>query len=202
MRRTLVLVVIAVMAMMAVPVYGQTKQELKAAKSRAKELTNAGWSIQGSQDLVTTLATVYAKLNSGQYDEYIGEATNKKGNVGKAEARRNAIQEYVEYCKSSIAGRITTEMTDVGGEQTESFVSGFETLITKDLEDGIFRAPAYVLAKDRGNDKYDFRCVYLIDVNAAEKAVQNAMKEAAEISGLAHDHAEAISDFIKKGFDK
>lgn len=202
MRKSVLLVTFAIIAMMCVPVYGQTKQELKVAKSRAKELTNAGWYIQGSQDLVVALASVNSKLNSGQYDEYVGEATNKKGNVGKAEARRNAIQEYVEYCKSSIAGRITTEMTDVGDEQTESFVSAFETLITKDLEEGVFRAPAYTLTKDRGNDKFDFRCVYLIDVNAADKAVQNAMKEAAEISGLAHDHANAVSDFIKKGFEK
>lgn len=201
MKRSVFFVTIAVMAMFCAPLYGQTKQDLKAAKSRAKDLTSQGWYIQGSQDMVTALANVNAKLNSGEYDEYVGEATNKKGNVGKAEARRNAIQEYVEYCKSSIAGRITTEMTDVGDEQAESFVSGFETLIMKDLEEGVFRAPAYVLTKDRGNDRFDFRCVYLIDVNAAKKAVQNAMKEAAEISGLAHDHADSISDFIKKGFE-
>ena len=30
---------------------------------------------------------------------------------------------------------------------SESFVSAFETLITKDLEEGVFRAPAYTLIK-------------------------------------------------------
>ncbi len=103
----------------------------------------------------------------------------------------------MEYSKSIVKARINTELNDVAGEEQENYIGAYERLIVKELQGGIFHAPDVVLYKEG----YNVRLYYLIDNNAAEKAVRNAMKQAAEESGMAHDHAEGISGFINSGLE-
>ena len=178
--------------------YAQSKQDLKLAKSRAKELTKEGWKPETSEETTYALAIMYSKKHNGDYQEYVSDGVSSKSlNAAKAKARNNAINEYVEYSKSIVKARIASELNDVAGEEQENYIGAYERLIVKELQDGIFHAPNVVLYKG----SYEARLYYLIDNNAAEKAVRNAMKQAAEESGLAHNHAEGISGFINSGLE-
>ena len=177
--------------------YAQSKQDLKTAKNRAKELTKEGWTCESSEGMATSLAYMFNKKHNGGYQEFAADGNGKSLNAAKAKARNNAINEYVEYSKSIVKARIASELNDVAGEEQENYIGAYERLIVKELQDGIFHAPNVVLYKG----SYEARLYYLIDNNAAEKAVRNAMKQAAEESGLAHNHAEGISGFINSGLE-
>lgn len=188
----------ALLALASVNVsYAQSKQDLKLAKSRTKELTKAGWTCESSEGMTTSLAYMFSKKHNGDYHEFAADGNGKSLNAAKAKARNNAINEYVEYSKSIVKARIASELNDVAGEEQENYIGAYERLIVKELQDGIFHAPNVVLYKG----SYEARLYYLIDNNAAEKAVRNAMKQAAEESGLAHNHAEGISGFINSGLE-
>lgn len=178
-------------------IYAQSRQDLKTAKSRAKELTKEGWKCELSEGMKTGFAYMLSKKHGGNYQEFASDGTGKSLNAAKQKARNNAINEYVEYSKSIVKARIASELNDVANEEQENFIGAYERIIVKELQDGIFHAPDMILYKEG----YEARLYYLIDNNAAEKAVKNAMKQAAEASGLAHDHAEGISDFINSGLD-
>ena len=144
-----------------------------------------------------SFAYMFGKKHNGDYQEFVSDGNGKSVNSAKAKARNNAINEYVEYSKSIVKARINTELNDVAGEEQENYIGAYERLIVKELQGGIFHAPDVVLYKEG----YNVRLYYLIDNNAAEKAVRNAMKQAAEESGMAHDHAEGISGFINSGLE-
>lgn len=192
---------IAIMLSITNVANAQTKQEKKLAKSRAKELTKQGWQPQTSKGIEGGLLDLYMSMNEGDFDEYTSDgASDKSLNAAKAKSRNNAINEYVEYCKSIVKGRINSEITDVAESEAENYISGFERLIVKELEDNIFRAPKLVIYKQTGKH-YDVRSFYLIDNKAAERAVRSAMKQAADESELAHNHADGISSFINSGLE-
>lgn len=188
----------ALLALASVNVtYAQSKQDLKLAKSRDKQLTKEGWICETSEGMTYAFANMYNKKHNGDYQEFPADGNGKTLNAAKQKARNNAINEYVEYSKSIVKARITSELTDVAEEEMENYIAGYERLIVKELQDGIFHAADVVLYKEG----YSARLFYLIDNNAAEKAVRNAMKQAAEESGLAHNHAEGISGFINSGLE-
>ncbi len=199
MKKTLIFAAVAALLTLtsANVSYAQSKQDLKTAKSRAKELAKEGWMCESSEGMSASFAYMFGKKHNGDYQEFVSDGNGKSVNSAKAKARNNAINEYVEYSKSIVKARINTELNDVAGEEQENYIGAYERLIVKELQGGIFHAPDVVLYKEG----YNVRLYYLIDNNAAEKAVRNAMKQAAEESGMAHDHAEGISGFISSGLE-
>lgn len=194
--------VLAILLSIMSVVNAQTKQDKKLAKSRAKELTKQGWQAQTSKGVEAGFLELFSTMNSGDYAEYVADgASDKSLSAAKAKSRNNAINEYVEYSKSIVKSRIVTELNDLKEEEAENYISNFERLIVKNLEDDVFRSPVLVLYKQEGRH-YDVRSYYLIDNSAAERVVRNAMQKAAEESDLAHKHADGISKFINSGLEE
>ncbi|MCQ2073629.1 MAG: hypothetical protein MJY77_00350 [Bacteroidaceae bacterium] len=199
MKKTLFLAALtAIMAFASTDIaYAQSKQDSKTAKNRTKELVKEGWLCESSEGMQASFAYMFEKKHNGDYQEFVSDGNGNSLNSAKAKARNNAINEYVEYSKSIVKARINTELNDVAGEEQENYISAYERFIVKELQDGIFHVADIVLYKEG----YSARLYYLIDNNAAEKAVRNAMKLAAEESALAHNHAEGISNFINSGLE-
>ena len=199
MKKSILFAAIAAVVMLASASVccAQSKADNKLAKSRAKELTKQGWACESSEGMQAAFANLFTKKHTGDFQEFAADGNGKSLNSAKAKARNNAINEYAEYSKSLVKGRVTTELNDVAQSEQENYISAFDRLVVKELEEGIFHAPEIIIY--RGG--YEARLYYLIDNNAAEKAVKNAMKRAAEESGLAHNHAEGISSFINSGLE-
>lgn len=173
-------------------------QKKKDVKIRAKELVKEGWKVEGTGTLQTAIARIESQR--GAKEVLIGSNYgSKKLNVAKAKARNNAINEYAEYGKSMVKGRINTELSDISEEEADNLVEGFERMVVRELE-GEISVPELILYRGESGN-YDVQCFYLIDEARAAKIRANAMKKAVEEANIAHEYGNKISNFVKEGFD-
>lgn len=206
MKKILVAVMLCAFAMTSVAGYAQSAKQLKAERkavaTRVKELSAQGWQSLQSDGLATLISEHNAKKrNNPNLYEISGTANQvKTTNLGKAESRNNAINEYAEYCGGMLRARITSDLHDVDGAQADNMVSGYERILAQKLN-GELR-PSYYIYKEVGNGKYDVRGFFLIDEERLERKQKEAIKEAADEAKVAYDYANGISDFIKQGFNK
>ncbi|MCM1031192.1 MAG: hypothetical protein NC410_07135 [Oscillibacter sp.] len=193
-----VLAVVMLSLVCNMDVQAQSKKEVKQAKIRTKELMKEGWKVEGSSTLQNAIARVESQR--GTKEILIGSTYgSKKLNLAKAKARNNAINEYAEYGKSMVKGRINTELQDISEEEADNFVEAFERMVVRELE-GEISVPEVVLYRGESGN-YDVQCFFLIDENRAAKMRANAMKKALEEANIAHEYGNKISNFIKEGFD-
>ncbi len=198
MKKIMILAAVILSFMGGVEISAQSKQDIKEAKTQAKQLTKEGWTVEGIGTIQGELEKIQAKRANAEV--LIGSAYGKKkATLAKAEARNNAINEYAEYQKSLVQGRVTSGMTDLGGEEAENFANGFERLVVHELN-GEISIPALVLMKTV-DGLTDVRCYYIIDNNAAEKARERAIKQAIDEAGLAQEYGNKISEFISDGYN-
>jgi len=206
MRKIFVAVMLCVFAMTNETVYAQSAKQLKAERkavaARVKELTAQGWQSLQSDGLATLIFEHNAKKrNNPNLYEISGTANQvKTTNLGKAESRNNAINEYAEYCGGMLRARITSDLHDVDGAQADNMVSGYERILAQKLEGEV--RPSYYIYKEVGNGKYDVRGFFLIDEERLERKQREAIKEAADEAKVAYDYANGISGFIKQGFNQ
>ena len=193
-----VMYVLAVLMLSLVCNMDVQAQSKKDFKTRAKQLVKEGWKVEGT----TTIQVAIARIESqrGSKEVLIGSSYgSKKLNVGKAKARNNAINEYAEYGKSMVKGRINTELSDINEEEVDNLVEGFERMVVRELE-GEISVPELVLYREKDGN-YDVQCHYLVDETRAARVRANAMKQALEEADLAHKYGNKISNFVKEGFD-
>lgn len=174
------------------------KRDFKSAKLRSKELVKEGWKVEGASTLSVALARIESQKEGKEL--LIGSSYDtKKLNLAKAKARNNAINEYAEYGKSTVKGRINTQLSDISEEEADDLVEAFERMVARELE-GEISVPALVLYRER-NGSYDVQCFYLIDEARAAKVRANAMKKAIEEAKIAQDFGKKVSDFVNEGFE-
>lgn len=192
--------VLAVVLSMAcsLEVQAQNKRDFKSAKLRSKELVKEGWKVEGASTLSVALARIESQKEGKEL--LIGSSYDtKKLNLAKAKARNNAINEYAEYGKTTVKGRINTQLSDIDEEEADNLVEAFQRMVVRELE-GEISVPALVLYRER-NGSYDVQCFYLIDEARAAKVRANAMKKAIEEAKIAQDFGKTVSDFVNEGFE-
>ncbi len=173
-------------------------QSKKDVKTRTKQLIKEGWKVEGTTTIQAALARIEGQRGSKEI--LVGSSYgSKKMNLAKAKARNNAINEYAEYGKSMVKGRINTELADINEEEVDNLVEGFERMVVRELE-GEISVPELVLYRGE-NGNYDVQCFYLVDETRAARVRANAMKKALEEADIAHEYGNKISNFVKEGFD-
>ncbi len=203
MKKIISLFMMLAMTFIAAPmeIYGQaTKSDIKAAKSKAKDLKKKGWETEGATSLENGLIKIAEKEAAG-YTPLIGTALgSKKANVAKSKARNNAINEFAEYGKSIIKARINTKVDDIDGEEVDNLVSGYERMVVREL-DNIIPLPSLILRRET-NGGYDYQCYYMINEQTLRKTQRKVIEQAMEEAGLAARYGDSISDFINAGFNE
>lgn len=188
-------------------VYGQSiakqlKSDKKAIQARVKELTADGWKSLQSDGLAKTVSDHNErKRNNPNLEELLGTANQVKTlNLGKAQARNNAINEYAELCGGMLRARITSDLRNINEEQADNLVSGYERILTQKLNGEV--RPSYYIYKENNGGKYDVRGIFFIDLTVLERKQKEAIKEAADDAKVAFDYGQGISDFIKQGLNQ
>lgn len=185
----------------SVSVEGANKNDVKAAKQKAKELKGKGWETEGATTIENGMIRIAEKEAEG-YDLLVGTAYgSQKANVAKTKARNNAINEFAEYGKSIVKARINTKVDDIDGEEVDNLVSGYERMVVRELDE-IMPVPTLILKRETQGGRFDYQCYYLINSNALRKAQKKALEEAIENSGMAAKYGDSISDFINSGFNE
>ena len=207
MKKVFVMVMLSVFTLSIGTVDGQSiskqlKSDQKAIQARVKELSAEGWMSLQSDGLATIISDHKAKIrNNPNLYEISGTATQvKTTNLGKAQSRNNAINEYAEYCGGMLRARIASDLHNIDEAQADNMVSGYERILSQKLNGEV--RPSYYIYKEVGNGKYDVRGFFLIDEARLEKKQKEAIQEAAEEAKVAFDYGEGISNFIDGGFNR
>lgn len=202
MKKLVSLVMMLVMMLAITPLESQaqaSKNSIKAAKTRAKELKKAGWEIVSGTTIEQALIDFNNKT-AQDYEAVIGEGNDAdKPSTAKLKARQDAATQIAETGKSVIKGRITSKIDDIDGEEVDNIVSGFERIMLKELED-VFPNPSFMLRKMKKNGRYDYQAFYAIPNKLIQQAQRKAIEAAIEEAGLAQKYGNSISDFINEGF--
>ena len=185
------------------PVAAQTKQELRAAKKEAKvaakQLKKEGFKLLELGDMQMQLESYLAKAKAG-CKQIVGTADDCiTVNLGKTAALNNAINEYATLSGGIVKGRITSNASNIGGQQADDIVAAYERLVLKEIKGEIQTCVTLV----RENKKhYDVRVYCLVDYDAAHAAKMKAMQLALEELNLAQQFGSQISDWIDEGLEK
>ena len=197
---TLCLIIISGSAVYGQSIGKQLKNEKKAIEARVKEIQKEGWKDMGNDGLAIEISRHFSRKNANP--NLLELTADSKActtpNLGKVEARTAVINEYADYCGGMVKARITSDLRDVNEEQADNMVAAYERILVKELKKEI--KPSYFLKKEIGGKApYIIRGIFFVDEEAAERASQRALKEAAEDAGIAYDYANKISDFINDG---
>lgn len=174
------------------------KKAEKTAKKHAKEFKKAGWEIQGSVDLETALInhTKQLKAFGGPAREVTGQSLGKKSSrIAVAEARSEAIRQYVEEQHMAVKGKIVDELGDMSEVERENFLNAYEAIYSTELK-GEMQSSVKMLRKQ--GDRYDAQVLFLIDEEGAHSAAVRSMQRAAEQQQISLDIAKRISDWINE----
>ena len=195
------LMMISLMSVSSFSLSASLKDDIKAAKSFAKELKQDGWKVEGSTTIENGLIKIAEKKELG-FEELIGRsAGSEKQNLAKSKARNNAINEYAETSGQSIVkARINTKADDINEEEVDNFISGYERMVVHEI-DNIFPKPSLIIYKIVENKYYEYMIYYLIDSKVLDNVQKKAVEQALEQCGLASKYGNDISNFIKEGFE-
>lgn len=182
---------------------GLSKSELKdykkLSKTRAKELTKAGWVCDGeSKTLEATLFEHYKRMAEEGLKEQTGVCDkSKKRSIGVSRAIWNAQTTYVSEMSADIKGR-TGSITNVDDDiESDKFYEAFEKCMRADVS-GLFDEPSYIISRKKGKD-YEFRVVYLYNKAKAAALKKSALENAAKEVQMSKAVINEISKFIEEG---
>ncbi|MDE6339747.1 MAG: hypothetical protein K2K97_08185, partial [Muribaculaceae bacterium] len=148
------LMMISLMCVSSFSLSASLKDDIKGAKSQAKDLKKEGWKVEGSTSIENGLIKIAEKKAEG-FEEIVRRSEgSQKQNVAKTKARNNAINEFAEYGKSIVKARINTKVDDVNEEEVDNIVSGYERMVIKELDD-ILPKPSLILYKTV-DGRYDY----------------------------------------------
>lgn len=199
------------LCLMAPAVEAQNKtlqKELKKEyKKKMKEYKKGKWALFAStRTLEVALLTHYDKLNSMGEEgfEQVGIASRfKSKSVGSQMALNDACVQYASTAGSTVKGRIISDLAGDGIEvdkEFDHFYAAYERLVEKEIKGEMQKS--YSIIREIEDGVYEMQTFFIINESAASKARIRAFENALKESEAAQRHAEKISEFIKKGFDK
>ena len=185
------------------PAFAQSKQDIKAAKKEAKiaakQLSKEGYKLLELGDMQLQLQDYLAKAKSGQ-KQIVGTAESCMSiNLGKTTALNNAINEYATMSGGVVKGRITSNTSNINGQQADDIVAAYERLVLKEIK-GEIQTCVTLVKQNKKN--YDVRVYCLVDYDAAHAAKMKAMRLALEELKLTQEYGTQISDWIGEGFEE
>lgn len=198
------IVLVAIAAIIAIsPVFAQTKQEIKAAKKEAKiaakQLTKEGYKLLELGDMQLQLESYMTKAKAG-CKQIVGTAEDCMTiNLAKTTALNNAINEYATMSGGVVKGRITSNTSNISGQQVDDIVAAYERLVLKEIKGEI--QTCVTLVKEN-KKRYDVRVYCLVDYDAAHAARMKAMQLALEELNVAQQYGSQVSDWIDEGLEK
>lgn len=179
------------------------KKLWKTAQKKAKEMTSAGWLVDGSMPLENLLFKHYQKINEDGNQEVVGNVVGNTSvttlNQGQQWAATMAAISYSKQAGQTIRGRLTAEVGAGlnGGPAADSFYEGYESFVEKEIQGELVRSFAVYRTKEDGGIEY--RCYYIVNEDEAHQARIRAMQRAMEESEFARANAERISEFVREG---
>ena len=174
------------------------KEINKTAKQLAKKNTREGWNLVESTTMEGAVKDLLMRKAAGG-QEIVGTAYGKRDMVvARTSARNAAINEYAEYSKSIVRARLNTDIQDLGENEVNNLVAGYERLVLKEIDGEL--VPVYSVYREKGG-RIDVKSYFIVDVEAASAARKRALKIAAEEAELAHRYGDEISEFVNSGFD-
>lgn len=205
MKKLLSILVVSAIAILvaATPVFAQSNKDVKAAKKEAKtaakQLKKEGFKLLELGDIEVQLGDYLVKAKSGQ-KQIVGTADDCMSvNLGKTTALNNAINEYATLSGGMVKGRITSNTSNISGQQVDDIVAAYERLVLKEIKGEIQTCVTLV----RENKKhFDVRVYCLVDYDAAHAARMKAMRLALEELELTQAYGSKVSDWIDEGLKK
>lgn len=205
MKRIIAMFVVGVMLIASASAQPNTsdKKLWKTAQKKAKEMTSAGWLVDGSMPLENLLFKHYQKLNEDGNQEVVGNVVGNTSvttlNQGQQWAATMAAISYSKQAGQTIRGRLTAEVGAGlnGGPAADSFYEGYESFVEKEIKGELVRSFAVYRTKEDGGIEYS--CYYIVNEDEAHQARIRAMQRAMEESEFARANAERISEFVREG---
>lgn len=179
----------------------------KEYKTKMKEYNNEGWKLfASSRSLDVALLKHYEKLEAlGENGYEISGvcAKCKSENVGMQMAINNACNIYARSAGSHVKGRVVSDLATDGvntSSEFDKFYAAYESLVEKEIKGEM--QMSYAIYKKLKDGEMSIQVYYVINEDAASKARIRAYENALKESLVAQQHAEAISKFIKEGFEQ
>lgn len=149
------------------------KEAQKEAKKTAKELKKNKWTYSGAMTLEGSLTDYYLKCENfgGKYEGRfytINNASNLRN--GELQLLTTAQNEYAQENEAVLMGKVSDHS---GLEETtiRNSVVKMSAMLKGDVK------KAFILYKRNANDTYDMGGYFLIDINSAEKKIEQLAKE-------------------------
>lgn len=178
----------------------------KMADQKIKEFSEAnGWRIDGTAKTASVAFREYYQkllLEPENYREMDADAqgsTENSLNLVQNIALNNAMVKYAQMAKAHVQGRVDNHMSQLGGKELEEFISGYERLVSADIE-GELQFQFGFYKDDEKTKKRVYKAFYLINEEQASAKRLKAMERALQETQMAQNTAEEISLFVKEGF--
>ncbi len=170
---------------------------IKAAKTRAKELKKEKWFSEGDTPIETALIEMEKKKAQG-FRVITGSAYSVEDqNDASFDARDDAFQKVGELGKSVIEGRVASNRQKRNDKTSRNSDAGYDRHLYRELE-GVMDAPYLTLFREK-NGKFDCRIYYVVQSTLIDKALKNAEDASAKEMENAQKYGDGVSDFIKGG---
>lgn len=197
------IILVAVALVIAVsPVFAQSNREAKIAqkeaKLSAKQLTKDGFKLLELGDMTIQFEKYFLKANQG-YKRIVGTADDCISiNLGKTIALNNALVEYANETGGMVKGRVTSDASNVNGQQADNLVAAYERLVLKEIKGEV---RTYVTLVREEKKKFDVRIYCLVDTDAAHAAKMKAMEQAMEELNMTQEYGSKTSEWIGEGWE-
>lgn len=200
MKRIILIVIAAVIAIS--PVHAQSRREVKAAKKEAKlatkQLKSDGFKLLELGDLRLQLENFLIKAKTGN-KQIIGTADDCISiNLGKTIALNNALVEYANLSGGIVKGRITSDASNVNGQQADNLVAAYERLVLKEIKGEV---QTYVTLIREEKKTFDVRVYCLVDFDSAHAAKMKAMEQALEELDLSQQYGSKTAEWVGEGWE-
>ncbi|MBD5202950.1 MAG: hypothetical protein HDR83_07425 [Bacteroides sp.] len=174
-----------------------SKDAVKSAKARAKELKKEKWYCEDNKTIEAALIEIAGKEASG-YRVLIGSAYNVDDqNDAASDAWDDAFQKMGELGKNIITGRVASNRKKRNGNTSRNSEAAYDRHLMRELE-GLMDTPYLTLYRDK-NGKFDCREYFVVQTSMIEKAVERAEDSAAKEMENAKQYGDGVSDFINGG---
>ena len=205
MKKTFLLVVVTAVAILSAGtnVYAQSNRDVRSAKKEAKiaakELKKDKFELLELGDLQSQLEGYLIKVKGGM-KQFVGVADNCMSiNLGQVTAVNNAANQYATQSGGMVKGRITSNTSNINGQQVDDIVAAYERLVLKEIK-GEIQTSVTLVRKNKKN--FDVRVYCLVDYDAAHAARMKAMRLALEELELTQAYGSKVSDWIDEGLKK
>lgn len=211
--KKLILAVMSLFLVSGVAYAELSKKEEKAVnkevKAKMKEYTKDNWKIFGStrtlEGVLTSHRTSLMEMGEDGY-EIVGVASNfKSKNIGKQQAVNNACVSYAQLAGSTLKGRVVSDMAanatdETATEEFDRFYAAYERLVETEIKNEM--KESFSVIRELPGGTFELQTYFIVNESAASRARMRALENAMKESELAAHHANAVSDFVRKGFDQ